>query len=469
VSWLDVAPEPVAELDDWFSMEPGADSASEPVLEDWFGASKETVETVETTQNDLNHSVAKTAWPDRHRFDPIYELGFVWGAAGASWANMTTSPFKASPFDYRLFGTASGELSSVGAIYSCLLNWHTLTTDQVASMAGVSVMVAERTLLALTKIGAIQHGTVLPSSVRKVSRHLPAVWAIRSWSQRERYLAALPKKTRLALDGATMARAATASAAYHNVFAAELGMRLIERVPAVKAVFGPHLSSYPAMCAGDDEKYRVADGSFVFANGATVAIEVKSASVTLVEHLALRVESLAQRPFTEAPVSVLFVGANRDFANEREILKRLRKAMIAAARKRVGPYQREGMARMFYVGWSDWFPSSHEVSADFSNLVVTRIVDGARVSLKDLGGVELPERFMAPIKAASMIAGAISVGSTVEVAYTSSSGRPDLQAPEVCVPSWKAARERADRAAKKELDVSASTVFKKATGKKWAS
>jgi hypothetical protein len=401
---------------DWFADEPVE------LTDDWF-----TDGTTDTSSNG--------------RFDPMHELVFMWGSANAAWDNGTAKRLDRDILDYRVLACPDGSLSLAGATFACFVMWHTLTTDQVAAMTGQNTLTAEKTLRGLATLGAIRRG-VITQAADVISRSpLPEVWSLRAWSARTRCLEALRADTRLAIDAATeMSRGMTPNAAFHNVLLAEVAMSISEHSAGVASVFGPHLGSYRAMTS-QKAAAGFADGAVILRNGATLALEMQTAKRTDPAHMERHLRTLAAAPYAKTGLSVVYVGAARDGREGKPLtqLKQSFKTIIEGRTERtddgrhvkkdppyLGPYAKEAQERLFVVEWEDWFPSAHTVSDGLRTLTARRLCDGAEVNLADLADVTLPERLQAPVKAAPLLAAAMSPGRTKPVIYT---GRSRLRPP----------------------------------------
>lgn len=367
---------------------------------------------------------------DQDRYDPMYQLRYVWGAANAGWEPVD-DPDELPADLYKILENKTGGVSPTGRIYAALLMWHTLTTDQIASMLDMPTGAVENRCDALAAIGAISRGRM--TSLIKV--RAPRVWSICHWDRAKAVLAAIAPETRLAVTAGTPVASQTPHAAYHNVYAAELALRAIEQITRVAVAFGPHLAHYRGMAGYEGGAY--ADGALVLDNGATIAVEVITSSHTKAMHDArdTRLKILSQRTGAETGLHVVYVGASRYHREHAGMLVKLR-AAFQDTNRFYGPHAADALNRVFYAKWTDWFPSAHHSTAAFRTLRATRLIDGTEHDLVTFADVDFPARLKAPIVAAPYTAAAIVASSTNAVTYTV---RGDLKPPAEAVAKWQAA------------------------------
>lgn len=261
--------------------------------------------------------------------------------------------------------------------------WRTVTTDQLAAFTGRddiavgrSTVVADLFAVGLVDVAifanplrttaesSIRGGMLRPSRTHVFARKLQ------------------PRLTRAEWLSVTGGQPFASGSQYdrHNTLMVELALRAAEMTEVVGAI-GEKLSTWDLLahtgCGFDAPvgRTRAADGTFIRADGARIAVELTASTGGNFHDKAQRWAALlANRRHADTGLSVVFVLATRpeNAIRRGDIAVKVRREVALAARNNPGVNFDRVASRMAVAEWTDWFPAPGHVAPAFLTLDAIR-------------------------------------------------------------------------------------------------
>ncbi len=331
-----------------------------------------------------------------YRFDP-YWFGLTVGGLEASWESrnlaerLTASQSKRSarpPVELREDRTAARErltrrqpdiaFNTLGAIGM----WRTLTTDQVAAIAGwIAPQIgvndhrgawsgSPRILQRLWSADLIERGQLVTPR-----RGLPMLWRPHVSTANDRFIARQDVADSMRMtNGMKWTKAPSGS--LHNVLGTELGLRLAELCD-VATVLGESvclMGRLDAAFTSDTRGRATADLAAVRPDGMRICFEVTVHQSRLGIRRKVRrwLDLLATSEFSSTGLTVCFVEAMPPDTTGNEVASALRQEIEAALSERADTAWWRLRERVSIARWRWWFPAAQSVTAGFVPLVAYR-------------------------------------------------------------------------------------------------
>jgi hypothetical protein len=266
-------------------------------------------------------------------------------------------------------------------IIAALLQWHHATARQLAALCGHHpTNFSGRHLKPLYQSGVIERGRFSTTPEARNVKH-DYCYRLRLEEPLWRWLDSFDDDT---WNNITYGVTPTEPRNHvrHNLMAFEIGLRIMEAVPNVTAVYGERVTSMRKLLGVDNKQH--GDMGVVRSDGLRIVVELIHEQFR--EGFSKKIASWGRALTANGTVNdhgtvVVFVVAPKSFGDViGEARKRFREALtpdgltdpvsgIAADPNRVA----NARLHIFFATWPDWFPGPHAISTEFTRLTGWRL------------------------------------------------------------------------------------------------